>query len=45
MTESKPPIEPLRGEIYLVNFDPTVGSEINKTRPTLIIQNDIANGI
>ena len=34
---------PLRGDIYLVNFDPTVGSEIRKTRPALIIQNDIAN--
>jgi mRNA-degrading endonuclease toxin of MazEF toxin-antitoxin module len=28
-----------RGEIYLVNFDPTIGSEIRKTRPALIIQN------
>ena len=34
---------PLRGDIYLVNFDPTVGSEIKKTRPALVIQNDIAN--
>ena len=34
---------PKRGEVYLVNFDPTVGSEINKTRPALIIQNNIAN--
>jgi mRNA interferase MazF len=34
---------PLRGDIYLVNFDPTVGSEIRKTRPALVIQNDIAN--
>jgi mRNA interferase MazF len=34
---------PLRGEIYLVTFDPTVGSEIRKTRPALVIQNDIAN--
>ena len=34
---------PARGEIYLVNFDPTVGSEIKKTRPALIIQNDVAN--
>ncbi|MGI8641306.1 MAG: type II toxin-antitoxin system PemK/MazF family toxin [Pyrinomonadaceae bacterium] len=32
-----------RGEVYLVNFDPTFGSEIKKTRPALIIQNDIAN--
>ncbi len=34
---------PRRGDIYLVNFDPTVGSEINKTRPALVIQNDIGN--
>jgi mRNA interferase MazF len=32
-----------RGEIYLVSFDPTVGHEIRKTRPALIIQNDIGN--
>ena len=36
-------IQPLRGEIYLVNFEPTIGSEISKTRPALIIQNNIAN--
>ncbi len=34
---------PRRGEVYLVTFDPTVGSEIQRTRPALIIQNDIAN--
>lgn len=34
---------PQRGEIYLVSFDPTVGSEIQKTRPALVIQNDIGN--
>lgn len=38
-----PIIQPIRGEIYLVNFDPTIGSEISKTRPALIIQNNIAN--
>jgi mRNA interferase MazF len=32
-----------RGELYLVAFDPTVGHEIQKTRPALIIQNDIGN--
>lgn len=36
-------MRPRRGEIYLVNFDPTQGSEIKKTRPALILQNDIAN--
>jgi mRNA interferase MazF len=34
---------PRRGEVYLVNFDPTIGSEIKKTRPALILQNDTAN--
>jgi len=34
---------PKRGEIYLVNFAPTIGSEIQKTRPALILQNDISN--
>jgi mRNA interferase MazF len=29
--------------VYLVSFDPTLGAEIQKTRPALIIQNDIAN--
>ena len=35
---------PKRGDIYLVNFDPTLGAEIRKTRPALVLQNDIANG-
>src|SRR5437762_2273581 len=34
---------PRRGEVYLVAFDPTLGAEIRKTRPALILQNDIAN--
>lgn len=34
---------PRRGEIYLVGFDPTVGHEIRKTRPALIVQNDVSN--
>lgn len=34
---------PRRGEIYLVSFDPTRGSEIRKTRHALIVQNDVAN--
>ncbi|NEP81132.1 MAG: type II toxin-antitoxin system PemK/MazF family toxin [Okeania sp. SIO3B3] len=36
-------INPQRGEIYLVNFDPSLGSEIKKTRPALILQNDTSN--
>ena len=34
---------PRRGEIYLTALDPTVGHEIKKTRPALVIQNDITN--
>ncbi len=34
---------PKRGEVFLVNFDPTVGTEIRKTRPALILQNNISN--
>lgn len=34
---------PKRGDVYLVNFDPTLGAEIRNTRPALILQNDIAN--
>jgi mRNA interferase MazF len=32
-----------RGDLYLVNFDPMLGAEIQKTRPALILQNDISN--
>jgi mRNA interferase MazF len=31
---------PLRGEIWQVNFDPTVGAEIQKTRPAVVISSD-----
>ncbi len=34
---------PKRGEIYWVNLDPTIGTEINKKRPAVIISNDIGN--
>lgn len=29
-----------RGEIWLVRLDPTVGTEINKTRPAVIVNDD-----
>lgn len=32
-----------RGDIVLVNLEPIVGSEQGKTRPCVIVQNDIAN--
>jgi mRNA interferase MazF len=34
---------PRRGEIYLTALDPALGTEIQKTRPALIIQNDVSN--
>ncbi|MEM4204503.1 MAG: type II toxin-antitoxin system PemK/MazF family toxin [Candidatus Methanomethylicaceae archaeon] len=32
-----------RGEIYLADLNPTIGKEISKTRPVLIISNDKNN--
>lgn len=34
---------PKRGEIYWANLDPTVGGEAKKTRPSLIVSNDLGN--
>lgn len=32
-----------RGDIWWINFDPSVGGEIRKKRPAIIISNDSAN--
>jgi mRNA interferase MazF len=32
-----------KGGIYLVNFDPTVGAEVKKIRPAVVVSNDINN--
>jgi mRNA interferase MazF len=32
-----------RGEVWWVNFDPSVGGEIKKKRPAIIISNNAAN--
>ncbi len=32
-----------RGDVWWVEFDPSVGSEIRKTRPAVIVSNDAAN--
>ena len=32
-----------KGCIYLVNFDPTVGAEVKKIRPAVVVSNDINN--
>lgn len=30
-------VSPSRGEIWMVNFDPTIGAEIKKIRPALLL--------
>jgi mRNA interferase MazF len=30
----------LKGEVWLINLDPTVGAEIQKTRPAVIVNED-----
>lgn len=32
-----------RGEVWWVEFDPSIGSEIKKIRPAVIVSNDAAN--
>ena len=32
-----------RGSVWWVDFDPTAGSEIRKTRPAVIVSNNMAN--
>ena len=36
-------IQVKRGDIHYANLDPVVGRETGKTRPVLVIQNDIGN--
>jgi len=33
-------INPLRGEIWFINFDPQIGSETRKRRPALVVSAD-----
>ena len=32
-----------RGDVFLVNLDPVIGSEVGKTRPAVVLQNELAN--
>ena len=32
-----------RGDVYLINLDPTVGSEVQKTRPCVVVSPDEMN--
>lgn len=34
--------QPKRGEIWLINLDPTVGAEMQKSRPVVVISSDAA---
>ena len=36
-------VTPRRGDVYWVNLDPTVGTEIKKTRPAVVVSNDACN--
>jgi len=29
-----------QGEVWLINLDPTIGAEIKKTRPAIIVSDD-----
>ncbi len=34
---------PRRGDVYWVNLDPVVGTDIRKTRPAVVVSNDSCN--
>ncbi len=36
---------PHRGEVWIVQLDPSIGGEIQKTRPAVIVSNDTANAL
>ncbi len=38
-----PRLFPLQGEIWVVSLDPTLGSEMKKTHPCVVLQNDLGN--
>ena len=33
-------VGPKRGEVWVVNFDPTIGAEIKKSRPAVVVSSD-----
>jgi mRNA interferase MazF len=39
-TDVGPTTQPKRGEVWNVNFDPSVGAEIRKIRPAVVISSD-----
>ena len=34
---------PRQGDTYLITLDPTIGTEMSKTRPGIVVSNDCAN--
>ncbi len=38
-------MHPRKGEVWWVSFDASIGGEIQKTRPALVISNDAANAV
>jgi mRNA interferase MazF len=36
---------PLRGEVWMASFDPSLGGEIQKIRPAVVMSNDTANAL
>ncbi len=43
MPDDKSPPKPVRGEVWLVSLDPTIGHEVKKTRPAAVVTSDIYN--
>jgi len=39
------PRRPLRGDVFWVNLDPAIGTEVKKTRPAVILSNDAQNRV
>ena len=38
-----PEASPLRGDVWWIAFDPSIGGEIRKTRPAVVVSNDASN--
>jgi mRNA interferase MazF len=38
-------VRPERGDVWLVAFDPSLGGEVRKTRPAVVMSNDSANAV
>lgn len=38
-------MHPRRGDVWWVSFDPSLGGEIRKTRPAIIVSNNAANAV